>query len=72
MNLKEVNAFVDYCLDFYGKGGLYAMGATREQVCTALCLHLADESKPHFHADSVDREKVRDILIDQFGLVFPL
>ena len=64
--------FVNYVLSFYGPGGLCDMGATSEQVKAATLEYwrsgadyLVDD------LDSVVREAVRDILIAQFGLVFP-
>ena len=64
--------FFDYCLSFYGSGGLYDMGATRDQVERATAYMLKCSSPDScFCGDSFDREQVRDVLIQQFGLVFP-
>jgi len=67
-----LSKFFDYCLSFYGSGGLYDMGATRDQIEQATA-HMLQHLSPaaDFCGDSVDRERVRDILIEQFGLVFP-
>lgn len=62
--------FVDYVFSFYGAGGLYDMGATKEQIREATKVRLENKDCP-FDGDSVDRELVRDILIEKFGLVFP-
>ncbi|CAE7314029.1 unnamed protein product [Symbiodinium microadriaticum] len=61
--------FVDYCLSFYGEGGIYDMGATRNQVIGATRKRLDDLTVP-FDGDTIDRERVRDILIEEFGLVW--
>ena len=62
--------FIDYVHDFYGADSqLYPMGATKKQIRAALKILYARGDVVIF--DSIDREKVRDILIEQFGLIFP-
>jgi hypothetical protein len=61
--------FADYVLSFYGPDGIYPMNATKEQIIWATAILIASGADVAF--DSVDREKVRDIMIDKFGLVFP-
>ena len=68
-NASECAAFVQYCMEFYGAKGIYPMNATTAQVVSALQMLFARGDTVAF--DSVDREKVRDILIAKFGLVFP-
>jgi hypothetical protein len=55
--------FIDYVLDFYGKGGIYDFGATKQMVVAATIERI--ERYPHtpFHSDSLDREWVRDIML---------
>jgi hypothetical protein len=65
-----MNEFVDYVMSFYGHGEIYDMGVTREHVWHALCLRLRDRAIP-YTGDSLDREKVRDILIENFGYKWP-
>ncbi len=69
---KVTDEFLDYVFSFYGKGGIYDMGATKDQILSALHDYTQD---PDFiswcEGDSVDRERVRDILINKFNLVFP-
>jgi len=60
----------NYVLDFYGTGGLYDMGATLEQVANVTQIYIA--SGANFEADSFDREKIRDIMIEKYGLTFPV
>lgn len=66
--MKSKN-WVAYVLSFYGPDGLYPMGATAEQVeaATKALIERGDDVA----YDSFDREKVRDIMIECFGLVFP-
>tara|TARA_R100000306_G_scaffold34553_1_gene35613 strand:+ start:480 stop:827 length:348 start_codon:yes stop_codon:yes gene_type:complete len=73
--------FLDYCLDFYGAGGLYDISATREELALATLDYLdrvaSSENITWGDGDSVDRERVRDILIerrypDDLLLVIPI
>lgn len=69
--VSVVNDFTHYCYDFYGDGGLYDMGATREQIMEALWEYVEELRKDTdrvFWGDSVDRENVRDILMRMFNL----
>ena len=66
----EANKWIEYVLDFYGKGGIYDMGATKEQVVDATNA-LIKQIGTKFEADSIDRERVRDIMIEQYNLTFP-
>lgn len=60
--------FVNYCLDFYGTQGIYRYGFTPEQVESATQLYKTTLSKNYpgqeFEGDSVDRERVRDIILN--------
>lgn len=51
-------SFIDYVMEFYGRGGLYPIaGITKakvSQACKALNVR---------HYDSVDRESIRDYLL---------
>ena len=66
-----IKEFVSYVYDFYGKGGIYDMGATVSEIQTATIDYIA-ESKHYgdgkFYGDSLDRERVRDIMISKFNL----
>jgi hypothetical protein len=61
----KYRVFIQYVMDFYGPGGVYASffsgGVTREEVLTALRLRLS--GPPDFSEDSYDRELVRDIML---------
>ena len=65
--------FTDYVFSFYGKDGIYDMGATKEQIKRATYTRLKSLKyiKTPFDKDTIDREIVRDILINKFGLTFP-
>ena len=63
--------FVKYVYGFYGKGGLYDMGVTRSMIFKGIELAIAEYGADTFEGDSVDREHVRDAMIDEFGLTWP-
>lgn len=69
MNLQA--DFPDYVLSFYGKLGIYDMGVTRDDVLIATGIRLETRKDIDFDGDTLDRELVRDILIDQFGYKWP-
>ena len=61
--------FVNYVRSFYGPGGIYDMGATDAMIIDAVIQYLSTSAAQWGDGDSFDREQVRDILIDRFGLV---
>ena len=66
--MNNFQEFIDYVLSFYGDGGLYPQGRTKEQVAYATTLYL--DAIAHYDSDtytwgdgdSLDRERVRDIM----------
>jgi hypothetical protein len=64
--------FYDYVLSFYGKDGLYPMGATLPliQQATNDIIQILQIKNEEFCGDSIDRELVRDLLIDKYKLQF--
>jgi hypothetical protein len=61
--------FINYVRSFYGPGGIYDMGATYDMIVDATIQYLTTEGICWCDGDSTDREMVRDILIERFGLV---
>ena len=68
--------FINYCLDFYGKGGIYDQNRTKEQVAYATtvyldaCAYYEENNMPNMtwgNGDSLDRERVRDIMNNYYG-----
>jgi len=59
-----MDEFYSYVLDFYGPNGIYDIGATEEEVKKATEI-VKNEVGDDFEGDSVDREKVRDVILDQ-------
>tara|TARA_R110001592_G_scaffold238371_1_gene498004 strand:- start:348 stop:587 length:240 start_codon:yes stop_codon:yes gene_type:complete len=74
MYIKDYKDFINYVYEFYGKGKIYDMKATKEQVVLATMIRLDTprHKKFPFNGDSADREIVRDILINEFNLKFPM
>ena len=67
--MTNFNEFINYCLDFYGVDGIYPENKrTKEQIAYATTLYL--DAIAHYDSDtytwgdgdSLDRERVRDIM----------
>lgn len=60
--------FTQYMLDFYGPDAIYPYGFTAEQINLATQLYRtrleANYPGQEFCGDSVDRERVRDIILN--------
>jgi hypothetical protein len=70
MMYETMEGFYDYVLSFYGDDGLYPMGATPELVKQATSFYIKGlkVGAQKFCGDSIDREHIRDIMIDKYGL----
>ena len=77
--MNNFNEFIDYCLSFYGVGGIYPENKrTKEQIAYATTMYLDAcsyyEANPDLNGmtwgggDSLDRERVRDIMNDYYGV----
>ena len=64
----SVNDFIEYSKSFYGHGGRYDQRRSTEQIAYATCIYL--DAVAHYDSDtytwgdgdSLDRERVRDIM----------
>jgi len=67
LGFDYTNNFTNYMLDFYGPNGIYDYGFTHEQINLATQLYKTRLAVNYpgqvFEGDSVDRERVRDIII---------
>jgi len=63
LTVKEVLDFVDYCLDFYGPGGINDYGFHFSEVCEGLIKRFQYSPSVDFDGDTVDRELVRDMVL---------
>lgn len=68
---EQLSQFYQYVLSFYGKGGLYPMNANIDDIAAATDISIKKYGADRFCGDSLDREIVRDILIDDFGYDWP-
>lgn len=68
-NTPRINAFVNYCLDFYGAAprGLYPMDATETEILHGLARRLIARPEVPFDGDTFDREMVRDQILNMRG-----
>jgi len=60
----NMDEFYDYVMDFYGPGGIYDFNATEEEIKKATEV-VKNKVGDDFEGDSVDREKVRDVILNQ-------
>ena len=58
----SLSQFIEYCLSFYGPGGIYPLGMSEDEVTRAIRL-LDLIGQEDLELDSIDREKVRDIVL---------
>jgi hypothetical protein len=63
---ETMEGFYDYVLSFYGENGIYKIGATLDMVMEATQKYI--NSGANFCGDSFDREHVRDIMLNDYGL----
>ena len=63
-----MDEFVDYCNSYYGVDGLYDMNATIEQIKDC-CAHYFTIIGDAFEGDTMDRERVRELLYWKYSLV---
>ena len=60
--LAELQLFIEYCNDFYNiKSGMYPV-ATKNEIIAAIGEYLTEPHEFEIQFDSIDREKVREIL----------
>jgi hypothetical protein len=70
--VTEMTDFYDYVLSFYGKNGIYPMTPTPNltviRSATNDLIRILEIKEQEFCGDSIDRELVRDLLIDKYKL----
>lgn len=68
-----MSTFTSYVMSFYGPGGVYPLGFNEVQVNIATAIHKmrCDARGVEFCEDSVDREAVRDLILEAREVVLP-
>jgi len=66
----QMNDFIDYVMEFYGPNGIYPMGANRTiaRKATNDVIRICKIKGHRFCGDSIDRELVRDLMIEKYKL----
>jgi hypothetical protein len=64
LSVSKVLDFVEYCLAFYGHGGIYDYGFTFDEVCQGLIKRFSYRPSMDFDGDTVDREYVREMVFE--------
>jgi hypothetical protein len=59
----SLSQFIEYCLSFYGPGGVYPLGMSSEDGFTKAVRLLDLIGQKELDLDSIDREKVRDVVL---------
>jgi len=67
ISATDIQAFANYCHDWYGANGVYDMGAKMGEIFYSIFQYLQDNEAP-FEGDSFDREQIRAVLESKFGL----
>ena len=60
--MSSLSQFIEYCLSFYGPGGVYPLWMSEDEVTKAVRL-LDLIGQEDLELDSIDREKVRDVVL---------
>lgn len=65
MTKEDLTNFVDYCMSFYAKDGIYELNFTENEVLLATELYMIQlfSVGEEFCSDTLDRERVRDIVL---------
>lgn len=65
MTTEDIKNFIDYSMAFYGKDGIYELNFTEIEVLLATELYRIQlfNAGEEFCSDTLDRERVRDIVL---------
>ena len=67
---NDLSDFIEYVWSFYGPGGIYPIEGLTVAMVAAGCQVIAN-APDYCDGDSVDRENVRDHVLEAHGLTFP-
>ena len=65
MTKEDMGNFIEYCMSFYAKDGIYELNFTENEVLLATELYMIQllNAGQEFCSDTLDRERVRDIVL---------
>lgn len=65
--MKELNEFFEYVKSFYGIDGIYPINCKEESIFQSCALYYGNTANTEDwgYGDSLDRERVRDILFNK-------
>ena len=64
IQISEILDFVEYCLGFYGPGGVYDYGFTFDEICRGMIKRFGYRPSLDFDGDTVDRELVCEMVFE--------
>ena len=64
IQISEILDFVEYCLNFYGPGGIYDYGFTFDEICRGMIKRFGYRPSLDFDGDTVDRELVCEMVFE--------
>lgn len=66
---KDIQNFIQYCDEFYNiETGIYPV-ATKEDIKKAIAQYMSKTNGKDIHFDSLDRERVREILQPSYSII---
>ena len=66
---NDIKNFIDYCNEFYNiETGIYPV-ATKEDIKKAIAQYMCKTNGKDIHFDSLDRERVREILQPSYSII---
>lgn len=66
---KDIQDFIKYCNEFYNiETGIYKV-ATKEDIKKAIAHYMNKTNGKNIHFDSLDRERVREILQPSYCII---
>jgi hypothetical protein len=67
--MKSQDKIVEYMDAFYGVEGIYPIGFSEQQIKESVAAWMASDAFDVVYGfDSVDRENLRDVMVEKYGL----
>ena len=69
IRMIELVQFIEYCNEFYDiETGIYPV-ATKKDIIKAIGQYISKTNEKDIHFDSLDRERVREILQPSYSII---